>query len=645
MQRELDAQISQNDRLEQTEARLRKEMTLLKACQRPDTGMQALRDELREREAEFGREAHQLEMKIRGLEATNKDLNLFFGQARRETQGKEQEKLALQDELTAKNEEIATLREQLDDADNRLKVEDQHAAGCKKQYHFICKKLLDYEWPTDQAKIDWLATVKQTQGFLDGRRYDLKRLTEIQEMKDQMRLDANKLRQQQDLRRKAEAALEKYERQQQLRADQDDQALLEAQGRAELFKQELEAERESLKTAQKMIKIYDERWKEQQEQVAPLKGWIRELEEKIRRMEAEQAVPDESSPAQMIPAKAATAEPGASDGDVVSELVQSALRAADGRAGQADAKSLLSSLGNPQTEVQRCLHSIEVIRQGEAQALASQSKASRSPVLIFPESSQTDSDLGPPILPSRLSFLLGQRAKLGGDEGQEMRRPMPTAAEVCHYFDGMVSSGKMTQWEAGCGDLTLHEDMTNLVVEAIYRTNPPRQGKRRAALELMAGDGRNAKTLLGFYEAVHMNDGAAKMAEQWPADIVKHLCLVQDLQWPPQAYDLIFGCWVLCYLSEPDRRALFAGIKDSMSLGGYVILLEPVLDERAIVEEERHPWLEQGLLIREQIQYYGELESAGFDVLYEHRWKRRGVASHDVAVYMGRLSIRARAHR
>ena len=64
--------------------------------------------------------------------------------------------------MTRKNEEIATLEAKLDDMDNRIKVEDQYATECKRQYNFILKKILAYEWATDQEKIDWHAIVKQT---------------------------------------------------------------------------------------------------------------------------------------------------------------------------------------------------------------------------------------------------------------------------------------------------------------------------------------------------------------------------------------------------------------------------------------------------------------------------------------------------
>ena len=69
--------------------------------------------------------------------------------------------------------------------------------------------------------------------------------------------------------------------------------------------------------------------------------------------------------------------------------------------------------------------------------------------------------------------------------------PMPTAAQVCEHFDQQLTTGKMTYIYASCGDLLTHEAMTELLMEAIYLTKPSRYSKRKAALELMAGHGRN----------------------------------------------------------------------------------------------------------------------------------------------------------
>ena len=67
-------------------------------------------------------------------------------------------------------------------------------------------------------------------------------------------------------------------------------------------------------------------------------------------------------------------------------------------------------------------------------------------------------------------------------------------------------------------------------------------------------------------------------------------------------------------------------------------MLEPVLPERTFVEEERHPWVEQGLMIRDQLLYVRELESQGFDIIFEKRWKKSVSASDDITVYAARLT-------
>ena len=79
-------------------------------------------------------------------------------------------------------------------------------------------------------------------------------------------------------------------------------------------------------------------------------------------------------------------------------------------------------------------------------------------------------------------------------------QPMPTPAQVCEYFDQQLTTGKMTPIFAACADLSTHEAMTELLNAALYEINTSRFSKKKAALELMAGIGRNRKTLEKFYE-------------------------------------------------------------------------------------------------------------------------------------------------
>ena len=169
--------------------------------------------------------------------------------------------------------------------------------------------------------------------------------------------------------------------------------------------------------------------------------------------------------------------------------------------------------------------------------------------------------------------------------------------------------------------------MTELLNAALYEINTSRYSKRKAALELMAGHGRNRSTLEKFYEQIHLLDGSEKMVEHWGGGVTSYHCLLQEFAWPERAFDLVFGCWVLCYLSEADRHQAYAGMKRSLNYGGHLILFEPVLHEQTHCEEQRHSWKEQGMMIRKQLMYTRELESQGFDIIREHLWKKKGVVS------------------
>ena len=139
--------------------------------------------------------------------------------------------------------------------------------------------------------------------------------------------------------------------------------------------------------------------------------------------------------------------------------------------------------------------------------------------------------------------------------------------------------------------------------------------------------GGTEKTLEKYYEQIHLLDGSAKMAEHWGEGVTSYQCLLQNFAWPERAFDLVFGCWVLCYLPEADRPQAYAGMKRSLNYGGHLILFEPVLHEQTLCEEQRHSWKEQGMMIRKQLMYTRELEGQGFDIIRERLWKKKGVVT------------------
>ena len=77
---------------------------------------------------------------------------------------------------------------------------------------------------------------------------------------------------------------------------------------------------------------------------------------------------------------------------------------------------------------------------------------------------------------------------------------MPTPDQVCKHFDELLTTKPNDHIYAACGDLVVHDAMTELLNAALYEINTSRFSKKKAALELMAGIGRNRKTLEKFYE-------------------------------------------------------------------------------------------------------------------------------------------------
>ena len=107
---------------------------------------------------------------------------------------KEKEKRVLEDILAQKNEDLAKVRKELDEADSRWKVENQYAVGCKRQYKYLEKKLLNHNWATDEEKKDFIWAIKETEKFVNDDRYDNRFLGEVQDLKDKKRFADNELR-------------------------------------------------------------------------------------------------------------------------------------------------------------------------------------------------------------------------------------------------------------------------------------------------------------------------------------------------------------------------------------------------------------------------------------------------------------------
>ena len=77
-------------------------------------------------------------------------------------------------------------------------------------------------------------------------------------------------------------------------------------------------------------------------------------------------------------------------------------------------------------------------------------------------------------------------------------------------------------------------------------------------------------------------------------------------------------------------------MKRSLAPGGYLILFEPVLSKKDFVEERRHHWKEQGMMIRQQHVYTRELGSQGFSIINERLWAKKGMLDNDIAVFVAR---------
>ena len=118
--------------------------------------------------------------------------------------------------------------------------------------------------------------------------------------------------------------------------------------------------------------------------------------------------------------------------------------------------------------------------------------------------------------------------------------------------------------------------------------------RRRAdkVLELMSGIGRNYPVLKKRFREVEMLDGSVEMWKHNKHPVKKLEMQIEHFQWPLDEYDCIVGIYCLCYLKDENLLISLAGMQKSVKGTGYIVLMEPVLNE--LNEQDDEPFKEKG---------------------------------------------------
>ena len=87
----------------------------------------------------------------------------------------------------------------------------------------------------------------------------------------------------------------------------------------------------------------------------------------------------------------------------------------------------------------------------------------------------------------------------------------------------------------------------------------------------------------------------------------KHQKCIEKFKWPEDSYDCVVGVFCLCYLQGQNLKNALAGMERSIKETGYIVLMEPVLENSA--EEKEKPFGEEGqkMMIRKRNWYERKL--------------------------------------
>ena len=97
-----------------------------------------------------------------------------------------------------------------------------------------------------------------------------------------------------------------------------------------------------------------------------------------------------------------------------------------------------------------------------------------------------------------------------------------------------------------------------------------------------------------IFNHVEVLDGSQAMMDQNKHEVDKrHVTMLQDYTFPSNKYDCIFGFSVLGYLTGQEVFDTLSNMESSLTFGGYLILMEPVLPEDHSEDVIPHPELGQ----------------------------------------------------
>ena len=206
--------------------------------------------------------------------------------------------------------------------------------------------------------------------------------------------------------------------------------------------------------------------------------------------------------------------------------------------------------------------------------------------------------------------------------------------DAVQYNDWLVAENKETLVQVCIGDEETNEILKDWLGRTLQEIDWPFEKKGEKVLELMAGYGRNYEVLAKKFKHVEMLDGSAQLTQKNPHPVVKHVEYVQKFEFPAETFDCVVGVFCLCYLTEREIEKLLPKMEESLTVLGYIVLVEPVLKVEEGDRDRQLPEQRQHMAIR-SAKYYSRLfRNNKVKVMWTRRDEKKGQLLEDLMTFV-----------
>ena len=142
-----------------------------------------------------------------------------------------------------------------------------------------------------------------------------------------------------------------------------------------------------------------------------------------------------------------------------------------------------------------------------------------------------------------------------------------------------------------------------------------------------------------YFASVELHDGSGQLKPLWTDNHPSHTMDILSFKWIDGRYDCVVAVWTLSQLKLLQVQAMVHKIDGGLKDCGYVVLIEPVLDDDEKGRERPAKVEDEGHVVRADATYQRFFKGARFDVIHHEKAKMKDLCEKWQMLYLLKKGI------